>query len=377
MGGDCIPTLAMVLVQVGFAGLNVVSKLALDDGMSPYVMITYRQIVATLFIAPIAFFLERKTRMAISGKIIFQIFLCSLFGATANQLLYFLGLKYSTPTIASALNNMLPAITFVMAVPFRMETIGIRTLAGQAKVIGTVLCVGGSMEMTFYKGSLVKIWSSRIHWRYAEGMASSTGGSDDGRSMALGAALIIASCIAWAVWFIIQAKMSESFSSPYTSSALLCFMAAIQCLVIGAGVERKLSAWRLGWDIRLVTTLYNGVVGSALAVSLMSWCIEKKGPLYVSMFSPLQLVVVAVLGWAVLDERLYVGSVTGSILIVGGLYLVLWGKGRELKKLSNIGVKNLEEEVEEGGGSVAISMPMYRSPDHEARDGQPRDGPPN
>lgn len=59
MGGDCTPSLAMVLVQVGFAGLNVVSKLALDDGMSPYVMIAYRQLVATLFIAPIAFFLER------------------------------------------------------------------------------------------------------------------------------------------------------------------------------------------------------------------------------------------------------------------------------------------------------------------------------
>lgn len=39
----------------------------------------------------------------------------------------------------------------------------------------------------------------------------------------------------------------------------------------------------------------------------MSWCIESKGPLYVSMFSPLQLVIVAVLGWAILDEKLYVG----------------------------------------------------------------------
>ncbi|KAG1338834.1 WAT1-related protein [Cocos nucifera] len=352
MGGDCIPTLAMGLVQVGFAGLNVVSKLALDDGMSPYVMIAYRQIIATLFISPIAFFLER---------------------ATMNQLLYLIGLKYSTPTIASALNNMLPAITFIMAVPFRIETIGIRTLAGQAKVIGTVLCVGGSMEMTFYKGSLVKIWSSHIHWRYAENMTSSSG-SGGGHNMALGAALIIASCTTWAIWFIIQAKMSESFSSPYTSSALLCFMAAIQCLVIGAGVERKLSAWSLGWDIRLAASLYIGIVGSGLAISLTSWCIEKKGPLYVSMFSPLQLIVVAVLGWAILDEKLYVGSVTGSILIVIGLYLVLWGKGRELKKLSNIGGKNMEEELEEGGGStVAISMAKYCSPGHEARDAQPQD----
>ncbi|THU60327.1 hypothetical protein C4D60_Mb07t11480 [Musa balbisiana] len=49
----------MVAVQVGFAGLNVLSKLALDDGMSPFVMIAYRQLVATLFLSPLAIFLER------------------------------------------------------------------------------------------------------------------------------------------------------------------------------------------------------------------------------------------------------------------------------------------------------------------------------
>lgn len=92
-----------------------------------------------------------------------------------------------------------------------METIGIRTLAGQAKVIGTLLCVGGSMEMTFYKGSLVKIWSSHIHWRYAENMTSSSG-SDGGQNLALGAALVIASCTAWALWFIIQVRKYESTS---------------------------------------------------------------------------------------------------------------------------------------------------------------------
>lgn len=59
MGGDYAPALAMMTVQVGFAGLNIVSKLAMDSGMSPFVMITYRNIVATVFLAPLAFLLER------------------------------------------------------------------------------------------------------------------------------------------------------------------------------------------------------------------------------------------------------------------------------------------------------------------------------
>jgi hypothetical protein len=39
--------------------MNVVSKLALDAGMSPYVLIAYRNLIAAAFIAPVAYLLER------------------------------------------------------------------------------------------------------------------------------------------------------------------------------------------------------------------------------------------------------------------------------------------------------------------------------
>ncbi|XP_042425237.1 WAT1-related protein At1g09380-like [Zingiber officinale] len=370
MGGEsCIPTLAMVTVQVGYAGMNVLSKLALDDGMSPFVITAYRQVVATLILFPIAFFLEREAFRLITGKVIVQILFSSIFGATLNQVLYFLGLKLSTPTIACALTNILPAITFIIAIPFRMETVGFRTLAGQAKVVGTVLCVGGSMLMTFYRGGLIRMWSSPIHWRYAEEMSRNAGADAGSQNMALGAALVIVSCLAWAIWFIIQAKMSKSFSSPYTSSAMLCFMAGVQCLVLAACTDRKASAWAMGWDIRLAAAVYAGLIGSGLAVSLMSWCIAKRGPLFVSMFSPLLLITVAVFGWAILDEKLYVGSAIGSVLIVGGLYMVLWGKGREIKQLGQIQVVDKEEDDEEGGSLSAISLAVLsstpKSPRHQ------------
>ncbi|KAG6533919.1 WAT1-related protein At1g09380-like [Zingiber officinale] len=361
MGGEgCILTLAMVAVQAGYAGMNVLSKLALDDGMSPFVITAYRQVVATLILFPIAFFLEREAFKLITGKVISQILLCSIFGATLNQVPYFLGLKLSTPAIACALNNTLPAITFIIAVPFRMETVGIRTLAGQAKVAGTVICVGGSMLMTFYRGGLIRMRPSPIHWRYAAEMNSEVGAG--GQNMALGAALVIASCLAGSSWFIIHAKMSESFSYPYTSSAMMCFMAGVQCLVLAAITERKASAWAMGWDIRLAASIYAGLIGSGLAVSLMSWCIARRGPLFVSMFSPLLLILVAVLGWAILDEKLYAGSAIGSVLIVVGLYMVLWGKRREIRQLSQNQIADKEEvDDEEGGRFSVISLPVLSS----------------
>ncbi|RZC64152.1 hypothetical protein C5167_025876 [Papaver somniferum] len=49
------------------------------------------------------------------------------------------------------------------------------------------------------------------------------------------------------------------------------------------------------------------------------------------MFNPLALSVVALLGWAILDEKLYVGSAVGTGMILLGLYVVLWSKHEEMK----------------------------------------------
>lgn len=56
---DALPTILMVLVQFGFAGVNICYKLAAADGMSLRIIIAYRFLFASVFILPIAFFLER------------------------------------------------------------------------------------------------------------------------------------------------------------------------------------------------------------------------------------------------------------------------------------------------------------------------------
>lgn len=53
------PFLTVVSLQFGYAGLSIIAKFALDRGMSPHVLAAYRHIVATVFIAPFAFFLDR------------------------------------------------------------------------------------------------------------------------------------------------------------------------------------------------------------------------------------------------------------------------------------------------------------------------------
>ncbi|GLT31823.1 hypothetical protein SLA2020_065320 [Shorea laevis] len=99
---DFLPCLAMVLVQVGYAIMNITSKLAMESGMKPLVLVAYRQIFSVIAIGPFAFFMERKTRPTITMKIQFQLFLLSITTVTANQVFYVLGLEYSTAIIACA-----------------------------------------------------------------------------------------------------------------------------------------------------------------------------------------------------------------------------------------------------------------------------------
>ncbi|KAK4749860.1 hypothetical protein SAY87_027309 [Trapa incisa] len=57
-------------------------------------------------------------------------------------------------------------------------------------------------------------------------------------------------------------------------------------------------------------------------------CHTEKGPVFVTAFSPLMMIIVAIMGSFILAEKIYFGGVLGAVLIVVG-HSVLWGKYKE------------------------------------------------
>lgn len=53
------PFIAVIFLQFGLAGMDVICKAALNDGMSNYVLVVYRHAVATIVMAPFAIILDR------------------------------------------------------------------------------------------------------------------------------------------------------------------------------------------------------------------------------------------------------------------------------------------------------------------------------
>ncbi|XVF00750.1 hypothetical protein REPUB_Repub04eG0028300 [Reevesia pubescens] len=327
------PAMVMVVVQTTFAGMNVLYKLAANDGMSLRIITTYRFLFAVPVMLPLALLVERN-RPKLTWTILFQAFLCGLFGGALSQNLYIESLALTSATFVAAMTNLIPLTTFILAVSLGMEKLALGTMEGKAKVFGTFIGIGGAMLLTFYKGVQVNIWPTHFDLinHGGHGAPSSHPGSPH---TLLGALLAFACCITYTLWLIIQAKMSKKYPCPYSSTALMCIMGAIQSLVYALSLERDWSHWKLGWNIRLLTVAYAGIVVSGLTCTMVTWCLRIKGPLYGSIFNPLMLVLVALAESLFLEAKLYLGSILGAVLIVLGLYVVLWGKGKEMKKMKD------------------------------------------
>uniref|UniRef100_M4EYR2 WAT1-related protein n=1 Tax=Brassica campestris TaxID=3711 RepID=M4EYR2_BRACM len=129
-------------------------------------------------------------------------------------------------------------------------------------------------------------------------------------------------------------KVGKQFGGAYWNATLMNLTGSVVAVIIVLCWNCDLKEWKLGWNIRLFTIAYASIVMSGMVIAVNAWCVESRGPLFVSVFSPVALVVVALVGSFILNETLHVGSIIGTVIIVGGLYLVLWGKNKEMKSIT-------------------------------------------
>ncbi|KAJ0882130.1 putative EamA domain-containing protein [Helianthus annuus] len=217
--------IAMFIVQAIYAGMALLSKASISSGMNPFIFVVYRQAFATLSLCPVAYFFERKNVAQLSYTLIWKIFFSSLIGITICLNMYYHALDHTSATFAAATTNLIPAITFVIAL----------------------------------------------------------------------------------------------------------ILSLIQSMVAAIIMERNLSSWKLGWDVNLLSVAYCGVIVTAFTYWLQLWSIEKRGPVFTAMFTPLALIITAIVSAFLWKETLYLGSVFGAVLLAGGLYCVLWGKSKEIE----------------------------------------------
>ncbi|KAI3725645.1 hypothetical protein L1987_65436 [Smallanthus sonchifolius] len=133
------PYLVVILIQLIYSGMFLLSKKAFDGGMSTCIFVFYRQAAATLVLVPFAFIIEGKDLPPLSFITFCKIFGLSLLGITTSLNIHGVALKYTSASLAAAVSNCLPVITFFMACLLRYESVKLKTSSGIAKITGIVI----------------------------------------------------------------------------------------------------------------------------------------------------------------------------------------------------------------------------------------------
>lgn len=361
MSGGAKAYAAVVLIRIMYSGMHVMSKVALDQGMNPLVFLFYRHTTAALVLIPVTFVVERRKAKLVTFKIGWKMFIHALYGVTACGDLFNLGLNYTSATSSSALYNVQPVVTFILAVIFGMETLKLTRFHGKVKFAGILFCVAGVTILAFYEGPMFRSFNHHhLFQNGGGGGGSSAAGAGDTHSKkqwVLGIFLMTLSNVLAGLWTVLQGPLIED-TSKLMNTTLQISWASLQAFLVAVAVERDFSKWRLGWNVGLAAIIYSGVIVTALSYYMQMWTIAKRGPVFLAMSMPLTFVFTIVISSFVIGDAVSLGSIFAGALLVGGLYNVFWGKSIEerddddlMNKISGPGKAGLDKAADNNPAS--------------------------
>ncbi|KAL2349382.1 hypothetical protein Fmac_003382 [Flemingia macrophylla] len=314
-------TTAMVAAQFLSVGLNTLIKASMSKGMSNFVFVAYSNLLAfPLLLLASTFHYRNKTPTPINYSIIFRIFILSLLSISVQTLLY-TGLGYTSPTLFSAMEDLLPACTFIIAIISRMEKLDLKLRSSQAKSIGTVISIAGALIITLYKGlPLTSGVMPKYDFLSSQQSLWLLGG------FLLAVAIFLASAL-----LIIQTWTVKEYPEELMLTTICCGFVVIPSFIVAFIAEENPKAWILKPDMELACIFYSAIFMISMRSVVYAWACRKKGPLYVAMFFPLGVVFALVMGVVFLGDALYLGSMIGAGVIAFGFYAVIWGQAQEEK----------------------------------------------
>ncbi|KAL7609215.1 hypothetical protein Lser_V15G13158 [Lactuca serriola] len=330
---EVLPFVAMLLITCLDMSVLTIVKAAMNGGMNSFVYIVYHDALGTLILFPffIIHTLRNVGRPPLTFRILFRFFVLGLLGLCLFQVLVYIGIGYSSPTMASAIANLTPGNTFLIAVAFGMEKIDIKSSSSRAKLFGTIVAITGAMVFTFYKGPEIFNMISSSDYSPNHRLLFS-----QASDWIFGGLILVIGGIVGSIWNVLQSSTSREYPDQVTIIFFFCLFGTIQCVVLSLFLVKNPTDWVLPPGIAIFAVVFGGVFSTAFRSSAVIWCLKKKGPVFVAMFNPLSIVIASTMGVIFLGDSLHLGSAIGAVIVAGGFYTVMWGQAKQKKMETNI-----------------------------------------
>ena len=147
------------------------------------------------------------------------------------------------------------------------------------------------------------------------------------RTFLLGVVLAVISTMSWSFGTVYSSKQKPPIDVLF-NVGLQMLIAGILVLIACGITGRYVSIASIPQDSWLVL-LYLIVFGSLVAYTAYVFVISKLPPTQVSIYAYINPIVAVLLGWLLLSEKMNVHMILGTLITLGGIYLV----NRETKKV--------------------------------------------
>ncbi|XP_076912193.1 WAT1-related protein At5g40240-like [Bidens hawaiensis] len=210
-----------------------------------------------------------------------------------------------------------------------MEKLEMQSSSNVAKLLGTIMEISGTMVFTFYQGPDIFMIRDSQNQLLSSQLSSRV----------FGGLILFLAITFGCIWIVLQSATAKEFPDHFTIVFFFCLFGTLQCIALSPFQEPNPSAWVVQPGIGMIAI---AVYSVALRINALTWCSEKKGPVFVTMFSPLSLVIGFILGVTFLGDSLYLGNAIGEVIGVVGFYAVMWGQANEKNKLDKDMNKDLD-----------------------------------